>query len=316
MCAASRPDAANCSPASARPRRARKRGARLDADAQKSPMVQRRTLGKELRKLRTGAGKDLKEAAAVLGCDPSRISKIERARGTATPKESEIHSLCEFYGATADRTIERLVVMLRASQKPGWWESWTLPPGLEVLVGLEADATTERSWEPLLVPGLLNQPDYARAVLTAPNIHRPDDVEELVRLRCDARQQLILRDDHPLELWAIIDEGALRRPIGGPAVMRAQLEHLRAVAELPNITIQVVPLTQEDQPGLGGAFTLLDFADSDDPTIVYIDSPAGNLYLEKERDTRRFGAQFDLLRAAALDRKKSMALIESAAKEI
>ncbi|MFE7666414.1 helix-turn-helix domain-containing protein [Streptomyces celluloflavus] len=285
----------------------------MDPDEQTSPMVHRRQLGKELRALRTEAGKELKDAAEALKCDPSRISKIETVRGTAVPKEAEIHELCRLYGVTDTRTVDRLVTMLKAGQKPGWWESWTLPPHLEVLVGLEAAATTVRAWEPLLVPGLLNQPDYARAVLTSPNIHRPADIEELAQFRA-ARQRLVLRDENPLELWAIMDESVLRRPTGGSEVMREQLRHLRTMAELPNITIQIVPLSGEDNPGLAGAFTLLDF--SEDPTVVYIDSPAGNLYLEKERDTRRFTNQFDLLRATALDRKKSMALIASAAKEI
>ncbi|MFK8851328.1 helix-turn-helix domain-containing protein [Streptomyces sp. Ac-502] len=278
-----------------------------------SPTVHRRSLGKELRSLRTAAGKDLKDAAAALGCDPTRISKIERARGTFAVREDDVNRLCALYGVTDERTVQRLLTMLSRSQKPGWWEAWSLPPDLEVFIGLETDATTERAWEPLLVPGLLQRPEYSRAVLNSPRSHRPDDVEDLLHLR-EGRQRLLHRSTSPLELWAILDENVLRRPIGGPDVMRDQLRHLHDMVELPNVTVQVVPLSQEDNAGLAGAFTLLHFAD--DPTVVYVDSAAGNLYLEKERDARRFTKTFDLLTAAALDRRNSRALIERAAKEI
>jgi transcriptional regulator with XRE-family HTH domain len=282
--------------------------------APSNPTVHRRQLGKELRRLRQAAGKDLSEAATELKCHHTRVSRIENGRGGAVAKPDDVIKLCAFYGVTDDRKVQLLLGMLSSSQKQGWWEPFgqVMPSGLDVLVGLETDARTERAWEPLLVPGLLQTEDYARAVLNATRTHRPDDVDDLVKLR-EGRQRLLTREENPLELWAILDENVVRRPIGGTAAIRKQLEHIRNVAELPNVTIQIFPFKKEGHSGLGGAFSLLEF--EEESPVVYVDSPAGNLYLEKERDVRRFAKGFDLLRASALDPDESTALIERVAEE-
>ena len=296
--------------------RSRPRRQRRSKPVVPGPTVHRRQLGAELRRLREAAGLRAEDAAKALGCSHTRISRIETGKGGAVAKASDVQALCELYGVKDDRQVEMLLGMLSAvAQQRGWWEDFeaVLPSGLEVYVGLETDARTERAWEPLLVHGLLQTPDYARALIQAARLHRPGDIDDLVRLRT-TRKTLLTREHDPLELWAILDEAVLHRPVGGTEIMHTQIEHLREMAEIPTITIQVFPFGKGAHPGLSGAFSLLEF--DTDPPVVYVDSPAGNLYLEKQRDVRRFVQTFDLLRAAALDPDESTAQLERAAKEL
>jgi transcriptional regulator with XRE-family HTH domain len=280
------------------------------------PTVHRRQLGAELRRLREAAGFRMEDAAQALGCSHTRMSRIETGKGGAVAKPSDVRTLCEKYGVTDDRQVQMLLDMLSvAAQQRGWWEDFegVLPSGLEVYVGLESDAHAERAWEPLLVHGLLQTPEYARALIQAARLHRPGDIDDLVQIRTE-RKKLLTRSRNPLQLWAILDEAVLHRPVGGPEVMKEQIAHLRELAEIPNVTIQVFPFAKGAHPGLSGAFALLEF--DGDPAVVYVDSPAGNLYMEKQRDVRRFIQSFDLLRAAALDPDESAAQLERAAREM
>ncbi|NGO68272.1 helix-turn-helix domain-containing protein [Streptomyces boncukensis] len=282
-----------------------------------NPIVHRRQLGAELRRLREAAGLGAKDAAKALRCDPSRVSRIELGRGTAVAKADDVRTLCKLYGVADGGKVDALLDMVTSSQQRGWWQTYegVLPSGLDTLMSLETTAHTERAWEPLLVHGLLQTPDYARAVLNSARIHRPSDIDDLVQVRS---QRARLMEDReplpPLNLWLVLDEAALIRPLGGPAVMREQLNHLREMADSPQVTIQVYPLRKHAHPSLGGAFSMLEF-DTSGP-VVYVDSPAGNLYLEKQNDVRRFAHQFDLLKASACDPDESTALLERAAEEM
>lgn len=279
------------------------------------PVIHRRQLGAELRRLRDGAAVSLADAAQALGCSPAKVSRIETGRGNAVARAEDVRRLCRLYGVTDDGQVGVLLDMLRVSQQPGWWEAYeaVLPSGLEVYVGLEGDARAERAWEPQLVHGLLQTPRYARAVFSAWRTNRPYDIDDLVEVRT-RRQRLLTRDPEPLELQAILDEAVLRRPVGGPEVMGEQLTHLIAMAGLPNITIQVVPVRAGAHPGLGGAFSILEF--DDDEPFAYVETPAGNVYVEKKNDVRRFTATFGLLAAIALAPGDSVALISGIAKEM
>lgn len=281
-----------------------------------SPTVHRRQLGAELRRLRKAAGLSLEDAAAALACSTTRVSRIETGKGPAVAKPKDVERLCELYKVSDERHVQMLLDMLSNSQKLGWWETYTdvLPSGLEVYVGLESDARSERAWEPLLVHGLLQTADYARAVFQAEPSNRPHDIDALVQVRSE-RQKLLTREESPLELWTIMDEAVIRRSLGGPEVMRAQLRYLAELSTMPNVTAQVIPFRKGGHPGLGGAFSLLEFEDDGD-SVVYCDSPAGNLYIEKRPEVRRFAAKFDLLRALALAPDESTALLESAAEEM
>jgi transcriptional regulator with XRE-family HTH domain len=278
--------------------------------------VHRRQLGAELRRLRKAAGLSVEDAARALGCSQPRVSRIETGKGGAVAKPADVRTLCELYKVTDERQVEMLLGMLSAvSQQRGWWEDFerVLPSGLEVYVGLESDARAERGWEPLLVHGLLQTKDYARAVFLMGGSNRPHDIDDLVHVRME-RQKLLTREGQRLELWAILDEAVLRRPLGGVSVMRDQLHRLADVTEMPNVTIQVIPLSTGGNPGLAGPFSILEF--EDDSPVVYAESQVGNLYLEKKIDVRRYASTFDLLRAMALSPAESAALLSRAAQEM
>jgi transcriptional regulator with XRE-family HTH domain len=280
------------------------------------PTVHRRQLGAELRRLREAAGLTIEAAAKALDSSQPRISRIETGKGRYVLKPTDVRTLCELYSVTDERKIEALVSMLTVSQQRGWWEDYesVLPSGLEVYVGLESDARAERGCEPTLVHGLLQTADYARTVLLIGGQHRPRDVDDLLQVRIE-RQKLLTREESPLELWAILDEAVIRRPLGGTSVMREQLRHLTDMSEMPNVTIQVIPLSASGgHPGLAGPFSILEF--EDDSPVVYVESQAGNLYLEKKADIRMYTGMFDLLRAMALAPVESAALLRATAEEM
>ncbi|MEU4924612.1 helix-turn-helix transcriptional regulator [Streptomyces parvus] len=273
------------------------------------PTVRRRRLGSELRRLRERAGLDQAAAAKHLECSTSKISRLEKGQGLA--KGIEVRSLLDLYEVTDDAERAKLLEVHRAAAERGWWEQAeyeeVLPSGLSVYVGLEYDARAVQTWELGLVPGLLQTADYARAVHAA---RSPSDVERLVEVRM--QRQLRLTASPPLELWAVIDESALRRTIGGPVVMAGQLAALAEAARQPGITIQVYPELADVHPGLRGSFSLLEFGPAD-PRIGYVDSPAGETFLEKDRQIRSLVHTLDRLKAGALDPEKSAALLEKAA---
>jgi transcriptional regulator with XRE-family HTH domain len=277
--------------------------------------VNRRNLGAELRRLRIAADLRGEDVAKHLECSATRVSRIESGHQGAVAKADDVRKMCELYGVTDDRQVEMLLDMLSNSHQIGWWEAYddVLPSGLEVLVGLEADARAKRAWEPLLLHGLLQTPDYARAVLIAWAAHAPGDIDALVEVR-GKRQDVLTREENPLELWAVLDEGTIRRLVTTPEVMRGQLNHLIELAELPNVHIQVLPWDKGGHPGLGGSFSLLEF--EEDNPIVYVESLAGNLHLEKRQVVRRFTTMFQLLGAMALPLDESTAFLRNAAKEL
>jgi transcriptional regulator with XRE-family HTH domain len=281
------------------------------------PTVNRRNLGAELRRLRIAAGMKGDQVAGHLGCSATRVSRIESGHRGAVAKPDEVRAMCELYGLSDERKVELLLDMLSNSQQIGWWEAYddVLPPGYEVFVGLEADAQVKRSWEPLLIHGLLQTADYARAVLLGWASHRPGDIEALVEVRAK-RQDVLTREGSPLELWSILDEGAVRRLIGDHRIMKDQINHLIELAELPNINVLVIPRDKGAHPGLGGSFSILEFEHDGDSPVVYVESLAGNLHMGKRPDIRRFTGMFHLLGAMALAPDDTTALLKSVAKEL
>ncbi|MFF8847980.1 helix-turn-helix domain-containing protein [Streptomyces sp. NPDC015127] len=287
---------------------------------EQQPPVNRRQFGAELRRLRKAAGLQQEDVAAHLGTSTTRVSRMETGKGRVVAKPEEVRRLCELFRVTDERQVQRLVEMVATSRQPGWWDQYrdVLPSGLEVLVSMETAAHSVRAWEPKLVPGLLQTESYARAVIQTSPTMRPHDVDDMVKIRTE-RQKAVTDPQTatrpPLELWAILDEDVITRPVGGAEAMREQIAHLLAMGEQPHVTLQVVPRAKGANPGLGGAFSLLDF-ETGEPAVVYVDSPAGNLYLEKRADVRAFATAFDLLRAAALDPDESAALMRRASKEM
>jgi transcriptional regulator with XRE-family HTH domain len=279
------------------------------------PTVRRRRLGTELRRLRESAGYKLEEVAGLLGVAPSTLSRIET--GKAPTKSAYLNRVLELYRVTDAGQRQVLVDMAREGHRKGWWAAYddVLPSGLGVFVGLEAEASGLRSYEISVVHGLLQTTEYARAVLraSAPR-HTADQIERLVDLRMERQRRL--DDDPPLDLWVIHDEAVIRRTVGGPAVMRDQLAHLLVVAGLPGVTLQVLPFDSGAHAGHDGPFSVIAFHDRSDSEVVYVESAAGPIYLEKDRDVRARAEVFDRLRAAALPPEASVDLISKAAREL
>jgi transcriptional regulator with XRE-family HTH domain len=279
------------------------------------PTVRRRRLGTELRKLRESNGYKLEEVAAQLGVAASTLSRIET--GKAPTKSAYLNQMLEMYGVIDPAQRQVLVDMAREGHRKGWWAAYddVLPSGFDIYVGLEAETAAIRSYEISVVPGLLQTPDYARAVIreTFPR-HSADQLERLVDLRIQRQHRF--DDDPPLELWAILDEAVVRRPVGGPVVMRGQLEHLLEMAARPGMTLQVLPFSCGAHAGHAGPFSILEFPNRTDSEVAYVESVAGILYLEKDREVRARTDAFDRLRAAALAPGTSADLIAQVASEL
>jgi transcriptional regulator with XRE-family HTH domain len=278
------------------------------------PTVRRRRLGTELRKLRESNGYKLEEVAAHLGVASSTLSRIET--GKAPTKSAYLSQMLEMYGVAEPGQRQVLVDMAREGHRKGWWAAYddVLPSGFDIYVGLEAETASVRGYEVSVVPGLLQTSEYAHAVLREmfPR-HTLDQIDRLVELRMERQRRL--DDDPPLELWAILDEALLRRPVGGWAVMRDQLEHLIDMADRPGVTLQVLPFECGAHAGHGGPFSVLEFPTRSDSEVAYVESVAGYIYLEKDRDVRARVDAFDRLRAAALAPGASFDLIAKIAKE-
>jgi transcriptional regulator with XRE-family HTH domain len=279
------------------------------------PTVRRRRLGTELRRLRESTGYKLEEVAGLLGVAPSTLSRIET--GKAPTKSAYLTQLLEMYQVTDSGQRQTLVDMAREGHRKGWWAAYddVLPSGLGVYVGLEAEASGLSSYENSVVHGLLQTADYARAILreTGPR-HSAEQIERLVDLRLERQRRLV--EEPAIELWVILDEAVIKRIVGGPTVMGRQFGRLLATAATPEVTLQVLPFESGAHAGLDGPFSIIEFDERGDSEVVYVESAAGPLYLEKDRDVRARAEIFDRLRAAALPPAASLDLISAAAREL
>jgi transcriptional regulator with XRE-family HTH domain len=275
------------------------------------PTVRRRRLAGELRGLREAAELTIDEVGEKLECSASKISRIETGHVGVNPRDAR--DLLELYGVAGDER-EALVQLAREARKRGWWHAYN-EVFTGAFVGLEADASSLRAFQALLVPGLLQTERYTRTVIRA---MRPDAEEAEIQRRVAARKarQQLLADPSPAEYWAVIDEAVLYRMVGGPEVLAEQLERLLALAELRHVTIQVVPFGAGAHSGMEGPFLILGFPEQADPDVVYVDSTSGGSYLEMPDDVRRYSLMFDHLRAAALKPDDSIDLIAGAARRM
>jgi transcriptional regulator with XRE-family HTH domain len=268
-----------------------------------------------LRKLRESNSFKLEEVAAALGVAPSTLSRIET--GKAPTKSAYLTHMLDMYGVSEHAQRQVLIDMAREGHRKGWWAAYddVLPSGLDIYVGLEAEASGLRSYEISVVHGLLQTEDYARTILreTSPRL-TTEQVDRLVDLRIERQKRL--DEVPPLDLWVILDEAVVRRTVGGAAVMRAQLAHLLALAGRPTATLQVLPFSSGAHAGHDGPFAIIEFQDRTDSEVAYVETVAGPLYLEKEREVRLRAEAFDRLRAAALSPSASAELIARAATEL
>jgi len=276
-----------------------------------SPTVRRKRLTVELRRLREQAGLTCEAVGHRLECSGTRISRMETGRIGARP--GDVRELLEIYGVTGAEA-DSLVQLARDARRKGWWRAYgrVLPPWFEAYVGLESDAARLHDFQPSVVPGLLQTEDYARAVMRgAPDAGCAEDIDQQVALRM--RRQAILDEPRPPQLQVVLSESVLLVQVGGPVVMRAQLLRLADLASRPDLTIQVLPVRAAAQVQPVGPFTVLEFADPADPTVVYLEHLTGSLFLEDAEEVRRYRAVFDHLRAEALGRGPSAGLIARAA---
>ena len=244
------------------------------------PTALRIALGAQLRRLREASQITTDEAGEAIRATHSKISRLERGRSGA--KQRDVADLLSLYGVTDETEREGLLTLARQANTPGWWQQYNdiLPKWFELYVGLEKSASIIRAYEVQFIHGLLQTQDYARAVILIANAHAPvEEIDRRVSLRMK-RQQLLTQPDAP-ELWAVLDEASLRLPLGGRTVMRAQLEHLLQITDLPNVTLQVVPFDAGPHAAAGGPFTILRFPEPDLPDLVYLEQLNSALYLDQ-----------------------------------
>jgi transcriptional regulator with XRE-family HTH domain len=283
-------------------------------DSGPSPTLRARRLAIELTNRREAAGFSREEAARRLEWSTSTIFRIETGRSRPQPRS--VRDLLDLYGVTG-RERDGLIQLSREARQPGWWHSFrdVLANPYEVYIGLETSAASIRNFEPLIMPGLLQTADYARAMIRggARELDR-DEIERRVEVRM-SRQQVLLREDRP-RLWAVIDEAVIRRVVGSPAIMRTQLQHLVEAAEQGKTTIQVVPFSAGAHAGTSGPFVILGLPGPDEPDLIYVETLAGDIYLEDRNDVDRYTLAFDRLRATALHPDDSVALVQAAARSL
>lgn len=245
--------------------------------------MRRILLGSQLRRLREQRGVSRQDAGYVIRASESKISRLELGR--VSFKERDVADLLSLYGVADEAEREALLGLAREANAPGWWHRYAdvLPGWFQTYVGLEEAAGLIRTYELQFVPGLIQSEEYARAVYRLGNADASEDeIEQRVSLRMQRQQRLT--GPNPPRVWAVLDEAALRRPIGGTKVMRGQLAYLIEVSKLPNVTVQVMPFKFGGHAAEGGAFTILRFPEPDLPDVVYVETLTGALYLDKRDD--------------------------------
>lgn len=283
--------------------------------AGRGPVVPRRRLGADLRKLREAAGLRIDDVAAELECSVSKISRLETGKGI--PRSRDVRDLLGLFRVTDQAHRDRIMRWTREGQQQGWWSEYSdlLPADLDTYISLETDASILHAYDISSFHGLLQTPDYARSVIRA---LRPaldgSEVDRLVDLRMQ-RQSRLTTDQERLELCAVIDEAVLWRAIGGHDVMRRQLERLLDLGERDNVAVRVLGFEAGAHSALYGSFVLVSFPGEEDNDVVYVESPAGNVHLEQSADVTRYRRTFDQVLGLALDRPRSLVLIKAALRD-
>ncbi|HEY2766115.1 MAG TPA: helix-turn-helix transcriptional regulator [Pseudonocardiaceae bacterium] len=262
------------------------------------PTVLRIVLGAQLRRLRQASNISAQEAGAAIRGSHAKISRLELGR--VGFRRRDVADLLTLYGVENEQKRHEFFSLAEQANVPGWWHQYTdiLPGWFEYYLGLEQASSVVRTYEPHLVPGLLQTEDCARAVIRSGHPGAPaEDVERRVVLRM-RRQQVLTQPDAPT-VWVVVDEAALRR-LGTAATARAQIRHLIEIAELPNVTLQTMPFHAGTHPAAGVPFSILRFCDPDLPDVVYLEQLTSALYLDKRRDIEHYLKVMDQLCVQAL----------------
>ena len=281
-----------------------------------SPTMRRRRLARELARLREGRGMTIRQAAGALEWDPSKLSRVEGLQRGIIVRD--VRRLLDLYGLQDEGQREALFELARQARQKGWWQAYAdvMPGEYATLIGMEAEAAEIRTWQPDLVHGLLQTEDYARAVIRA---GRPGDtaaeVDRRVEIRM-TRQQILDRPDPP-RIRVVLNEGAVRRVVGGREVMRAQLRHLAAARDRAAVMVQVLPFTAGEHPAMAsGPFDLLEFGQAADRGAVTLETMTGSLSLESETDLRQYADAFGFLQAAALGPRETRDMLITLADQL
>jgi transcriptional regulator with XRE-family HTH domain len=272
-----------------------------------SPVVSRRRLAAELRRLRSVGGHTLETVAEHLECSPAKISRIES--GQVGARVQDVREMLDFYGVGgADR--DELLALVRQAKQPAWWNRYSsvVPDSLQTLIGLEVEASTISTFENYAVPGLLQTADYARELLSTRADLPSEDIDAIITVR--TRRQELLNRPEPPAYTAVLDESILRRPVGDATVMDQQYAKLIDLAGRPKVTLQVLPFAAGAKIGGSYVYVILGFESLAEPKVVYTETMTEPHYLNKAEEVGRYVATFDAFRSYALDPAESVALIE------
>ncbi|GAA2403050.1 helix-turn-helix transcriptional regulator [Streptomyces glaucosporus] len=280
-----------------------------------APTVLRVVLGKRLRDLRQQAGLTYEKAGAALDVTHATIRRMERAEvGLKIPY---VEKLLRTYGVTDQAEIDGFLALAREANRPGWWHRYrdVLPEWFSAFVSLESESHVIRAYEPHYVPGLLQTEDYARAVLRAGQPHAPEEeIERGLALRME-RQRILAREEPPL-LWVVMDETVLRRPIGGPGVMREQIARLIEACSMPTVRLQVMPFAAGPHPAMYGPFHIFRFPVPELPDVAYSESLVGAVYFDRRDDVSAFQEALDRMCAQAAPVRRTEAVLDGLRKEL
>jgi transcriptional regulator with XRE-family HTH domain len=274
-----------------------------------SPVVPRRRLRTELKRARLEAGQTQGEVATAMDWSLSKLIRIEA--GTVSISTNDLRALLRYYQIVDPARTDELINLGRAARDRTWWSDYRdkATSGLLQLIGYESAASARRNFEPLLVPGLLQTEDYARAIISAlDETVSTERVNTLVEIRM--RREELVRGANPPQLYFVLDEAVIRHQTGGPEVMRGQLHQLIKTAERPNVTIEVIPFTAGIHQGMRGSFVVLEFPDPADDDVAYVEDAAGGLVIREDRDEiQSYRETFERLRALSLGPRESLELI-------
>jgi transcriptional regulator with XRE-family HTH domain len=278
-----------------------------NSDGTGAPTVLRILLGTQLRRLREARGVTAQAAARAIRGSESKISRIELGRNAV--REVDIADLLDLYGVTDAAEREQLLTLASQANQQGWWHRYqdVLPNWFQSYIGLEESAESIRSFDNQFVPGLLQTEDYAQAVFQL-GAYSDEETDRLVFLRKERQRRF---SSGGLRLWAIIDETALRRPVGSASLMRAQLEHLLDISVRPGLTLQVTPFLTGASYAAPGSFSILSFAVDDLPDVVYVEQLTSAMYLDKRADVDRYVEAMDQIRATSYTPEQTKELIRS-----
>lgn len=281
-----------------------------------SPTLRHKRLTAELRRLRVESGLTRDEVAEQFDWHPTKITRIETGQWTRLNLR-DVRDLLTMYGVTDEAQREALVKLARDVRQRGWWQSYddVLPSEYTHFIGLEAEAASVRTYQQVLVPGLLQTEAYTRAIVQAIQpTETPEGVDKRIAVRIERQRRVT--EERSLQFSAVLGEGVVLQQVGTPEITAEQLRYLADVGNMPNVMVQVMPYDAGAHPAMAGPFEILGFPEPIDPDVVYLDNTVSAVFLEEPEDIAFYVQAFDYLRATALSPKDSGDMLRAAAEEL